>query len=54
MRKDVEVKTLSEVLPNIEHDYFAGKPVKMNNVDGFVTQTPTAGGGKQVTVKLKG
>lgn len=54
VRRDIETKTLSQVLPNIESEFFAGKPVKMNNMDGFVTQTPTAGGGSQVTVKLKG
>ena len=54
MRKDLEAKALPDVLPNIERDYFLGKPVKMNGSDGFVIENPTKGGSnKKISVKLK-
>ena len=40
-------------MPNIESDYFVGKPVKLNNHDGFVMENVTKGGSKKVSVKLK-
>ena len=49
VRKDLEMKDLDQVLPNIEREFFTGKPVKMNNLDGFVTvgssTTPGGNGG---------
>ena len=29
MRKDLESKDLRQVMPNIENDFFAGKPIKI-------------------------
>ena len=45
-------------MPNIEREFFTGKPVKMNNLDGFVTVGSSAtpggnSGNNQVTIKLK-
>ena len=31
VRKDMESKDLSQVMPDIEKDYFVGKPIKINN-----------------------
>lgn len=53
VRKDLESKELEQVYPNIEHDYFAGKPIKLNGQDGFVTENVTPGKSKKVEVKLK-
>lgn len=58
MRKDLETKDLNQVMPNIEREFFTGKPVKMNNLDGFVTVGSSAtpggnSGNNQVTIKLK-
>ena len=52
IRKDLETKNLATVMPNIESDVFAGKPVKYNKEDGFVVENPTAGS-KKVVIKLK-
>ena len=30
VRKDVEAKQFEQIMPDIERDYFAGKPVKIN------------------------
>ena len=41
IRKDIENKDLPMILPNIENEYFAGKPIKLENgSDGFVLQNP--------------
>ena len=40
VRKDLESKDLTDVLPDIEKDYFSGKPVKYNGLDGFIAQRP--------------
>ena len=40
-------------MPNIESDFFAGKPVIVNNQEGFICENPTPGQGKRVIVKLK-
>ena len=53
LRKDVEGKNLAQVFPNIQSDYFVGKPVKLQGSDGFVTGNPTKGGGKKIEIKLK-
>lgn len=35
IRKDLQNKTLDDILPNIK-DFFPGKPVKTENGDGFI------------------
>jgi hypothetical protein len=35
MRKDLDKKTLDDILPNIK-DLFPGKPVKTGKGDGFI------------------
>ena len=42
IRKDVENKELQAIMPNIETDYFAGKPIKLSNTEGFVVENPPA------------
>ena len=42
VRKDMDSKDLSQVMPDIEKDYFVGKPIKINNQDGFITEAPTS------------
>ena len=29
-------------MPDIEKDFFVGKPVKINNQEGFITENPKA------------
>lgn len=41
-------------MPNIESDFFAGKPIKMNGQEGFVCENQTPGNNKRVTIKIKG
>lgn len=40
-------------MPDIQKDFFAGKPVKLNGEDGFVLENPTKGGNKNIKIKLK-
>ena len=40
------------MLPSLQRDYFIGKPVKLNNQDGFVVENTTQGS-KMITIKLK-
>lgn len=53
VRKDLASKELDQVFPNIENEYFAGKPIKLNGLDGFVTENVTPGKSKKVEIKLK-
>ena len=46
-------KNFEDLMPNIQKDYFAGKPVKLNGEDGFVLENPTKGGAKNIKIKLK-
>lgn len=46
-------------MPNIEKEHFIGKPIKINNQDGFITETPGETQGqnksarKELEIKLK-
>jgi len=40
VRKDLEQKSVNDVMPNIKEDFFPGKPVKRDNNDGFVVGKP--------------
>ena len=60
VRKDMELKDLSQVMPDISKDYFVGKPIKINNQEGFITENPQATpeaqnirGKKDMVIKLK-
>ena len=51
VRKDLDTKELSQVMPNIEKDHFAGKPIKINNQDGFVMENPVIQTGQQSSAR---
>ena len=40
-------------MPNIKTEYFAGKPIKMNGLDGFVTEKLAKSASKKIVIKLK-
>ena len=53
VRKDLDSKLLEQVMPNIEDEYFAGKPVKFQNADGFVVENQTNLASKKIIIKLR-
>lgn len=54
VRKDLQEKALSDIMPNLEHEFFAGKPVRINpNQEGFVVENPQKNGQRKVAVKFK-
>ena len=40
-------------MPNIEDEYFAGKPVKFQNAEGFVVENQTNLASKKIIIKLR-
>lgn len=40
-------------MPNIENEYFAGKPVKFQNHEAYVVENQTNTASKKITIKLK-
>ena len=53
VRKDLQSKSLTDLLPNIETDFFCGKPVKLNGKDGFVLENPTKDSQRTLKIKIK-
>ena len=55
IRKDVVDKDILSVIPNIEKDYFPGKPIKTTaDSDGFVLKKPPENNKeKSIEVKIK-
>lgn len=53
VRKDIETKQFEQIMPNIEREYFAGKPVKIDQKDGFVVENQTSSATKKIMIKLK-
>ena len=41
VRKDIALKNLAQVMPDIEREYFPGKPVKLQQNDGFIVENQT-------------
>jgi ubiquitin carboxyl-terminal hydrolase 4/11/15 len=53
VRKDLEGKSVADLMPNIEKEFFAGKPVKQQNQEGFIVENPATNGQRKVAVKFK-
>lgn len=56
VRKDLDTKSLKDIMPDLEKDFFAGKPVKLktsNVTTGFIVENPQKNGQRKVAVKFK-
>lgn len=52
VRKDIEARSVTSIMPLLDGDYFAGKPVKVGDQDAFVVKN-AAKGARSVSVKIK-
>ena len=52
VRKDIEAKSVDQIMPKLTADFFAGKPIKIGDQDGFVLENAAPGSSK-LEVKLK-
>jgi len=54
VRKDLQEKAVSDIMPDIEKDFFAGKPVRVPpQQEGFIVENPQKNGQRKVAVKFK-